>query len=62
MRLSDRAVQERISTASTLVDSFPETFVSLRKGRIDLAHAMAVIDAGAGLVIRPSAPSTNASC
>ena len=49
MRLSDRAVQERISTASTLVDSFPETFVSLRKGRIDLAHAMAVIDAGAGL-------------
>ena len=49
MRLSDRAVQERISTASTLLDSFPETFVSLREGRIDLAHATAIIDAGAGL-------------
>ena len=49
MRLSDRAVQERISTASTLLDSFPETFVSLRDGRIDLAHATAIIDAGAGL-------------
>ena len=41
MRLSDRAVQERISTASTLLDSFPATFVSLRDGRIDLAHATA---------------------
>ena len=49
MRLSDRAVQERISTASTLLDSFPATFASLRDGRIDLAHATAVIDAGAGL-------------
>ena len=49
MRLSDRAVQERISTASTLVDSFAQTFVSLREGRIDLAHATAIIDAGAGL-------------
>ncbi len=49
MRLSDRAVQERISTASTLLESFPATFVSLREGRIDLAHATAIIDAGAGL-------------
>ena len=49
MRLSDRAVQERISAASTLLDSFPATFVSLREGRIDLAHATAIIDAGASV-------------
>ena len=46
MRLSDRAVQERMSTASTLVDAFQATFSSLREGRIDLAHASAIIDPG----------------
>jgi hypothetical protein len=46
MRLSDRAVQERMSTASTLVDAFQATFASLREGRIDLAHASAIIDPG----------------
>lgn len=46
MRLSDRAVQERMSTASTLVVSFQATYEALREGRIDLAHAGAIIDAG----------------
>lgn len=46
MRLSDRAVRERMSTASTLVDAFQATFASLREGRIDLAHASAIIDPG----------------
>lgn len=46
MRLSDRSVQERMSAASTLVDSFPATFTALQEGRIDSAHAGAIIDAG----------------
>ncbi|MGU3644642.1 DUF222 domain-containing protein [Microbacterium sp. C23T] len=47
MRLSDRAVQARMSAASTLRESFGATFVALVEGRIDLAHASAIVDAGA---------------
>ncbi|WP_194396771.1 DUF222 domain-containing protein [Microbacterium atlanticum] len=49
MRLSDRTVQARMSAASALVSSFSETFRALRKGRIDLAHASAITDSGAGI-------------
>ena len=49
MRLSDRAVQQRMSAASTLIGRFPETAAALREGRIDSAHADAVVDAGTGL-------------
>jgi hypothetical protein len=47
MRLSDRTVQARMSAASTLRDSFAATFDALAQGRIDLAHASAIVDAGA---------------
>ncbi|MDR7187693.1 hypothetical protein J2Y46_000509 [Microbacterium sp. BE35] len=47
MRLSDRAVQARMSAASTLRESFAATFAALTEGRIDFAHASAVVDAGA---------------
>ncbi|MBW9120105.1 DUF222 domain-containing protein [Microbacterium trichothecenolyticum] len=47
MRLSDRTVQARMSAASTLRDSFAATFHALAQGRIDLAHASAIVDAGA---------------
>lgn len=47
MRLSDRAVQARMSTASTLREGFAATFTALADGRIDFAHATAIIDAGA---------------
>ncbi|MFF2486609.1 DUF222 domain-containing protein [Microbacterium sp. NPDC058062] len=47
MRLSDRAVQARMSAASTLRESFAATFAALADGRIDLAHASAIVDAGA---------------
>ncbi|HKP07959.1 MAG TPA: DUF222 domain-containing protein [Microbacterium sp.] len=47
MRLSDRTVQARMSAASTLCDGFGATFTALGAGRIDLAHASAIVDAGA---------------
>ncbi|MFB7893884.1 DUF222 domain-containing protein [Microbacterium sp. NPDC056044] len=47
MRLSDRTVQARMSAASTLRDGFAATFTALAEGRIDLAHAAAIVDAGA---------------
>ncbi|MFE5410806.1 DUF222 domain-containing protein [Microbacterium sp. NPDC056569] len=47
MRLSDRTVQARMSLASTLRESFAATFTALSEGRIDLAHASAIVDAGA---------------
>ena len=49
MRLSDRAVQARMSAASTLVERFPKTLRALRKGRIDFAHASAITDSGASI-------------
>ncbi|MFC8680465.1 DUF222 domain-containing protein [Microbacterium ureisolvens] len=49
MRLSDRTVQARMSAASTLRESFAATLAQLREGRIDLAHASAIVDAGASI-------------
>lgn len=47
MRLSDRTVQARMSAAVTLRESFTATFEALAEGCIDLAHATAIVDAGA---------------
>lgn len=47
MRLSDRAVQARMSSAGTLCESFVATFEALAEGRIDFGHASAIVDAGA---------------
>jgi len=49
MRLSDRAVQARMSAASSLVDRFAATHRALADGRIDHAHAAAIVDCGAAL-------------
>jgi hypothetical protein len=49
MRLSDRTVQARMSAASTLRECFAATFAALSEGRIDLAHASAIVDSGAML-------------
>ncbi|WP_417563844.1 DUF222 domain-containing protein [Microbacterium sp.] len=47
IRLSDRSVQSRMGTASLLVAQFPATYAALCRGEIDLAHAHAIVDAGA---------------
>ena len=49
MRLSDRSVQARMSAASSLVDGFAETHRALAGGRIDHAHAAAIVDCGVAL-------------
>ncbi|GAA3627620.1 DUF222 domain-containing protein [Microbacterium awajiense] len=49
MRLSDRSVQARMSTAYTLTDAYPTTLDHLADGRIDPAHAAVIVDAGTGL-------------
>lgn len=49
MRLSDRSVQARMSTAYTLTDAYPTTLQQLAEGRIDPAHAAVIVDAGTGL-------------
>ncbi|MBW9095061.1 DUF222 domain-containing protein [Microbacterium jejuense] len=49
MRLSDRTVQARMSAASSLVDRFAATHRALADGRIDHAHASAIVDCGAAL-------------
>lgn len=49
MRLSDRTVQARMSSASTLVEAFADTHRALADGRIDSAHAAAIVDCGASI-------------
>lgn len=46
MRLSDRAVQARMASASTLDQSFPATRAAFEAGEIDAGHVSAIIDAG----------------
>ncbi|WP_137844449.1 HNH endonuclease signature motif containing protein [Microbacterium sp. 2FI] len=46
MRLSDRSVQARMASASSLTRSFPATLAAFEGGRIDAAHVSAIIDAG----------------
>lgn len=49
MRLSDRTVQARMSSASTLIEAFADTHRALADGRIDSAHAAAIVDCGASI-------------
>lgn len=49
MRLSDRTVQQRMSSASALTQSFPATLVQFRNGAIDAGHVGVIVDAGAGI-------------
>ncbi|MFT4136129.1 DUF222 domain-containing protein [Microbacterium sp.] len=49
MRVADRTVQRRIDDAYTLVTRFPATFSAWRSGRIEKAHAAAIVDEGAFL-------------
>ncbi|MGZ0713127.1 DUF222 domain-containing protein (plasmid) [Coraliomargarita sp. W4R53] len=46
LRLSDRSVQRQFVEAERLIGSFPQTTASLEAGRISLAHARAIVEAG----------------
>ncbi|GAA3632497.1 hypothetical protein GCM10022200_14270 [Microbacterium awajiense] len=46
LRVSDRTVQRQLAEAERLVGSFTETLTSLQKGRISLAHARIIVEAG----------------
>ncbi|MDE0545285.1 HNH endonuclease signature motif containing protein [Microbacterium sp. C7(2022)] len=46
LRVSDRTVQGRLGDAERLVSSFRQTVASLHSGRISLAHARAILEAG----------------
>ena len=48
-RMSDRTVQRQMGQAVELADRFPLTFQALSDGRISLAHARVIQEAGAGL-------------
>ncbi|WP_318152860.1 HNH endonuclease signature motif containing protein [Microbacterium helvum] len=50
MRLSDRSVQARMSASSRLVGGFAETHRAFAEGRIDQAHAAAIVECGTGLL------------
>ncbi|GAB3602856.1 HNH endonuclease signature motif containing protein [Microbacterium aureliae] len=47
LRVSDRTVQRQIGDAERMVTRFPETARLLRAGRISLAHARIIVEAGA---------------
>ncbi|NYD79183.1 HNH endonuclease signature motif containing protein [Arthrobacter cupressi] len=49
-RMSDRTVQRQMGLAVELADRFPLTFQALSDGRISLAHARVIQDAGASLM------------
>jgi hypothetical protein len=49
LRLSEYTVARRVNTARTLFDRFPATGDALTVGRIDPAHADAIVDAGSDL-------------
>lgn len=49
MRVSDRAVQPRISDAFLLTTRFGRTFEALSTGEIDAGHAQAIVHAGASV-------------
>ncbi|HBR88540.1 MAG TPA: hypothetical protein DEA59_04640, partial [Microbacterium sp.] len=46
LRVSDRTVQRQIGEAARMVEMFPETVRSLGAGRISLAHARVIVEAG----------------
>ncbi|MGZ0713118.1 DUF222 domain-containing protein (plasmid) [Coraliomargarita sp. W4R53] len=46
LRVSDRTVQRQCAEAERLVGTFPETVASLEAGRISLAHARVIVEAG----------------
>lgn len=49
LRVSDRAVQRRMSDAWWLVEAFPRVWMAQGHGLISAAHARAIVDAGAHL-------------
>ncbi|WP_137843755.1 HNH endonuclease signature motif containing protein [Microbacterium sp. 2FI] len=46
LRVSDRTVQRQLADAERLVSGFPATTAALEAGRISLAHARVIVDAG----------------
>ena len=48
-RMSDRTVQRQMGQAVELLTGFPQTFEALSEGRISLAHARVIQDAGTPL-------------
>ncbi|WP_396667943.1 DUF222 domain-containing protein [Microbacterium sp. R86528] len=46
LRVSDRTVQRQLGESARMVDVFPETTTALAAGRISLAHAKAIVEAG----------------
>jgi len=48
-RANDRTIQRQMGQAAELLDRFPATFAAFAHGRISLAHARVIQDAGAGL-------------
>ncbi len=51
LRLSDRAVQRRMSDAYTVYTGFPQTFEALRAGAVTLRHVQEILKASDGLPI-----------
>jgi hypothetical protein len=49
MRLSDRAVQQRMGDAAVLGTRFPATLAAWADGRVDAGHVSAVLDAGSAI-------------
>lgn len=48
-RVSDRAIERRMSEASWLVEEFPSVWAAQGAGRISAAHARVIVEAGAHL-------------
>ncbi|MEJ1155164.1 HNH endonuclease signature motif containing protein [Microbacterium marmarense] len=46
LRVSDRTVQRQLGESARMVEVFPETTSALAAGRISLAHAKAIVEAG----------------
>ncbi|MEV8266960.1 DUF222 domain-containing protein [Microbacterium sp. NPDC076911] len=46
LRVSDRTVQRQIGESERMVEVFPETTTALAAGRVTLAHAKAIVEAG----------------
>ena len=46
LRVSDRTVQRQVADAERLVGRFPATAAALERGRISLAHARVIVEAG----------------
>ncbi|MDZ8200432.1 DUF222 domain-containing protein [Microbacterium sp. SSW1-59] len=47
LRVSDRTVQRQMADAERMIEAFPDTVASLTAGKISIAHARVIVDAGA---------------